>query len=801
MKGAQGILSKAGLGLAAAGAAAILAGCPAKASCPTTFPPDMPNMPFQHIKIFNDSSEYLFPTLDTGKHPLNDGDIWMQGIFEVPNSQSPFSSNQTKGNCAYPVTLDYRIYINEASGIEPGGSVDLSLPLFTQLIANPSGTVNNEYAEWWQGQNLWIFSNSSASPPAAVKNWLGNVNGVRPNQKTLTAATSGFNSFPTCTYTPKSGAAKPCGLDFFSDEANLPISGPGQLFEATLGARTIHTVAQGSNDPPNTLDTQNADFDVSYVDVAYLTGAMGPFGNSQVGYVGSPLSPGQFQAGISTAKPPINGVVKFLQDFPNWPQFVDLDGTKLKISKLASPSNAFARLSGANAPADLPLSAGESWPNNVWGPIQKLRDNWTTWAGTPGTAGPGTGTAGQCGGGKPDAWCVGVVDVKTLFEANYQQYLALFENGTCPGTPITVGQGGNTTAAQFANLFVSHVYGWTPFTEPFGVIAPGNEGCGSSGNLLQNTPGYFVKRNDGSFDYTQPNGGYVAKKLEFDHLEYGTLGPPAGVVFNPWVQFLHGGSTLLPTPQYLAMPNVYAYSVDDAVGNIQAAATGMIIDVGGLSNLENQNLATPPITVVLGKNPMPTQLNYTAYRLCVNDASHEKKVNFSFPSFVLSAVAPQNCPVYLTDNGVGKTCDQKSPCPQSYTFTVTAPPPLNENGPFNVWPFIPFDQASPPPPTPSMAVWSSPKTYAVPPGSTFNTTKMINCSGNDVPPFNASPNQSSKAWCCTLLPKAVPKSGRGVFGYTTPEPNNAHRSLSIIVNAGNPAISNTSTETTCSMGQ
>ena len=237
------------------------------------------------------------------------------------------------------------------------------------------------------------------------------------------------------------------------------------------------------------------------------------------------------------------------------------------------------------------------------GPIQKLRDNWKTWAGTPGTTGPGSGTAGQCGS-RQDAWCKAVVDVKMLFEANYKQYLALFANKTCNGTPITVGQGGNTTAAQFANLFVSHVYGWTPFTEPFGVIAPGNLGCGTSGNLLQNTPGYFVKRTDGSFDYTQPNGGYVAKKQEFDHLEYGNFqnaSPPPGVVFNPWVQLLHGGSALLPTPQYLAIPNIYAYSVDDAVGNIQAAATGVIIDVGGLSNLENQNLATPPITVVLGK--------------------------------------------------------------------------------------------------------------------------------------------------------------------------------------------------------
>jgi hypothetical protein len=33
--------------------------------------------------------------------------------------------------------------------------------------------------------------------------------------------------------------------------------------------------------------------------------------------------------------------------------------------------------------------------------------------------------------------------------------------------------------------------------------------------------------------------------------------------------------------------NVYAYSVDDAVGNIQAEGTGFIIDVGDTKHLEN----------------------------------------------------------------------------------------------------------------------------------------------------------------------------------------------------------------------
>ena len=243
-------------------------------------------------------------------------------------------------------------------------------------------------------------------------------------------------------------------------------------------------------------------------------------------------------------------------------------------------------------------------------------------------------------------------------------------------------------------------------------------------------------------------------------------------MFNPWVQFLHGAN-------YLNIPGVYAYSVDDAVGNIQAEANGYLIDVGSLKNLENQSPAAPPITVVLGYDPKRA-LNYVTYQLCKDNAPI-KQVNPSFPSFVLSANAPQNCPVFLTDNGVGKTCGQQTPCPQSYTFKITEPPP-NGTGPAPPdW--VTFTLADKDAGVPKWSGAAGP--------ATFNTAKVIDCTDNS----GSSPNGSSKAWCCDLTTKA------GVWAYSFPEPSNAHNALVHVVDAGNPQTSNTSTDMTCSLGQ
>lgn len=212
---------------------------------------------------------------------------------------------------------------------------------------------------------------------------------------------------------------------------------------------------------------------------------------------------------------------------------------------------------------------------------------------------------------------------------------------------------------------------------------------------------------------------YLAVKQAFDKLNYGT-NSGALYDFNPWVAFIHD-------PDYLNAPNVYAYSVDDAVGNVQAEGLGFIIDIASTQNLENPLPAIPPINISLGYAGSPVE--FASHRVCTNDPARDKPVNPHFPSFVISANNPKNCPVYLLDN--------KDP-PQSYTFTVTQPPP-----------FTAFQN-------PADAHWSE------------QTAGIIDCSGNtDTAPFYPS----SKLWCCEKL---AGDSGNGVFAYTTPDPTSVH---------------------------
>jgi hypothetical protein len=237
------------------------------------------------------------------------------------------------------------------------------------------------------------------------------------------------------------------------------------------------------------------------------------------------------------------------------------------------------------------------------------------------------------------------------------------------------------------------------------------------------------------------NAEYLRVKQEFDKLNYGTATDPK-YVFNPWVVLIHGSS-------YVNAPNVYAYSVDDAVGNIQADGLGFIVDVGSTEHLENQLPATPPVTINYAiQGPPPVA--FTHFRICQNDAAHDRAVNPFFASFIINANNPANCPVFFFDN---------KPTPQLYTFTVAEPPPFT---------FF-ADQ--------SKASWSP------------QTAKVIACSGNNA----AAP--SSQTWCCDQ------SAGNGVFAFSTPEPHNAHNILNHYVIAHGPEPQGSTPDKACNAGQ
>jgi hypothetical protein len=209
---------------------------------------------------------------------------------------------------------------------------------------------------------------------------------------------------------------------------------------------------------------------------------------------------------------------------------------------------------------------------------------------------------------------------------------------------------------------------------------------------------------------------------------------------------------LIHGDKYVDAPNVYAYSVDDAVGNIQAEGTGFIVDVGSTKNLENKLPAAPPITINYAMEG-PGGVKFTSYRICKNDVSREKPVNPFFQSFVISANDPDSCPIFFLDN--------KNP-KQLYTLRIVQKPP------FRVF----VDQ--------SKASW------------TPATARAIDCSGNtQTAPFQ----KTSKTWCCDK------SSSNGVFAFSTPEPHNAHSTMNHYVIAHGPEQLRTTNNIACSQGQ
>jgi hypothetical protein len=251
----------------AAGGAAMAAAAPP--NCPTQTGTGPGFIPVQTIQIYNDSTYLnIFAELEVG---LNKGrDLWMQDICNVPDANRDTLY-------PYPTTVTNRMYINGLQGIPPGGSVTITLPLFTQLVATVDPTQPNQYAEWWQGQNIQIFGHPSnvTTPPRSFANYF---NGTAPSRKAGSQQPTVFSSSnptkPTCA---AGGTLNSCTLTFVTDTAGtLPKFAPSQLLEATLGANQDKVPPPTDGSIKSFLYPTQADFDVSYVNVAYLGAAMGP---------------------------------------------------------------------------------------------------------------------------------------------------------------------------------------------------------------------------------------------------------------------------------------------------------------------------------------------------------------------------------------------------------------------------------------------------------------------------------------------------------------------------------------------
>jgi hypothetical protein len=649
------------------------------------------SVPCMTIKIYNNSdTSNIYPVLSSGTAVP---DLYLQAALMVPKAQL--------GAKPFPKRNQFRLYINPTGdGIPPNGNVTITLPFYTQLVPTAQvqpkcptdpATPNcpDQYIDWWGGGRIEIFKNLNSvhQPPAALTaDYMGTnlpARGcqVKCNGAAVPAACQ--TSFAKFTCNPIAGAAVPTcptcqPLEIFKDPAGLKNNEPSQLTEYTLGAINQNT-------DPFGLDVHNVDYDVSYVDTAFMPVAMEPVNNIQVGYIGMTTSIEAFKAALRKFIAPSSRWV-------GWPLFVD--DQKQTILKVPSALHIFAGdpdMTGQPPPVPPPPP-----PPYPWAPINNLNTLWTTCVGNNGSA----------------PICPLIRDVSTLFQANYANYVNTYKNPAfgCDQTklPVTLNKA----------LMRSHAYGWTPF----------NVNCtNTAGNLLENTPTYFTCVPPGILPCIPPAirnyAKYQAVKAKFDELQYWPLvtppNPPMpGGKFDPYVVLIHG-------QDYVNAPYVYAYSVDDAVGNMQVAGDGLILAVGGANGLPNPNPATPFINVSFG-GATTDRVQFTEYGVCT--MFPDKMVNPDFRSFAVSSTNPNSCPLSWVDNSANK-----------YTFKLK------------------YQPKPPPPPAPQTPAWPICQQGDTKCETGLNpaTLAPIDCSGN-------AAGSAGAAWC------------KGVFAYTELDAKRPH---------------------------
>ncbi|MEM7224225.1 MAG: hypothetical protein AAF495_14680 [Pseudomonadota bacterium] len=564
--------------------------------------------PDMTIVIYNNSSDHnIYPVVLAGA--ASDKDQWMQSCFRITDKElvdNPF-----------PRLSQYRIYVNccepGQNGIPPNGMVEITLPFYSPLVQDidPRNKEQAQFIDWWQGGGINLFESpaSSSNPPAnLLAFWNKDINedrGVTP-----------FSNPPTC-----SGPG--CSLHFFVAPSSIPNAAPQQLIEYTLGAIPVDGERK-PGEPHFLWVSNNVDYDISNVNNVYMPAAIEPFGNTlegtccPIGWIGSDSTLSEYEQAIASWL--MSDLAK------DWPLYVDTNS--MTVPKATIPGKVPSALEiFLNVPAFDNTSVFDPAPSQS-PPIQRMVSLWQS-----------------CQMGAPDEICTNVRSVTALMQANFLNYAKTYEQNRdrweidwkCKEPPAWIE---DPTPPQ--QVMLSHIYGWTPF----------NESCKSGANLLEDTPGYVTptdKGNDALY--------YREVKRQFDQLQYSidVLNGDYGE-FDPYVALIHG-------PDYLDARFTYAYSVDDALGNMQTDGTGLIIGVGGTANLPNLDHVTPEVLFTFGyesnypeKNnkAIKKKITFPMYGRCVE--APDTETNPKFTTFVVpsgmdgEASSVVNCEVTLTDS-------------------------------------------------------------------------------------------------------------------------------------------------------
>src|SRR5215472_12860019 len=192
------------------------------------------------VEIHNNSTQFnIYPVLFAGAPSATD--TWMQACFKL-------TDDQLQDN-PYPRANQYRMYINccasGENGIPPGGSVTITLPLYSPLVGSINPTLSGQLIDWWQGGGINLYEGpaTSTAPQALLQHWAADQNG---NQVAPTS------NPPTC-----SG----CNLHFFNSPDSIPNGDPQQLIEYTLGAQPTNPDHQKPNQPARLWVPNNVDYD------------------------------------------------------------------------------------------------------------------------------------------------------------------------------------------------------------------------------------------------------------------------------------------------------------------------------------------------------------------------------------------------------------------------------------------------------------------------------------------------------------------------------------------------------------
>ncbi|HXC92261.1 MAG TPA: hypothetical protein VNV18_19020 [Stellaceae bacterium] len=516
------------------------------------------------FKIYNNSDCCtIYPVISTGNTGL---DIWLQAQFQVPQAQL--------GTRTYGRVVTYRVYINPTTGgLPPHASVTLTVPLYSQRVAGATGLNLDEFIDWWSGGRVAL--NDS---PGAIK---ADYDNDLLNNKLPAGQPIAGSPLITCV-----GCKEP--LQIFGDKTgNLPSNDPDQLVEYSVGAVATNKI-------PYVLDVNTVDYDISYVDQAYLPVALEPFANPSIGYVGTVQLVAVFRQAMNN----------FLTAYP-WQTYLDFDGNP--FLRIPSAGTIFANLQNPQL----------TKPGKLVTDMQGL---WVYCTTTPSDTSP---------------TCSQINAVAQLFNANYANYLALWTKNGCQGTP--------PAAAPSLALMLLHVYGWSDFNE-----APASAKC-SITNLINLTPGYTANNSE----------AYQAVAFQYKTLQNSTWNG-----FNQYVRLIHG-------PFYLNMPNAYAYSIDDDLGNMLVAGRGLIMTVGGPTGLENSApFQRDKVVHVSFGAPLAGFPTWNQYGICPGispgaTCTPNQNVNPGFLSFDVATV-PYPVGVSFTDSAN-----------KPYQFTLNSAPPYS----------------------------------------------------------------------------------------------------------------------------